>query len=99
MDEFGKMVRANHIQNCPITSKEITNSKVIFGLHLSWVREDTVRRTPKLLDSDSVAIPRDFQLLHKSVTSVVNLIFVNGIPFFIPLSRKLRFVTVNTHAI
>ena len=39
-------------------------------------------------------IPREFQLLHKSVTLVTNVFFVNKIPFFITLSRDLCFVTV-----
>ena len=82
VDDFEKMVCANQIQNFPITSKDITNAKVVFSTHLAGVRGKAERRTPKLVDSDSVEIPRDFQLFHKYVTLVVDVFFLNGIPFF-----------------
>ena len=88
------MVRANQIQNCPITSKDTTNAKFIFGPHLAGVRGKKVICTPKKVDSDHVAIPREFQLLHKSVTLVADVFFVNGITFLITLSRKLCLVAV-----
>ena len=94
MENFDKMVRSNQIQNCLITSKDITNEIFIFGTHLSGVRGDKVRRTLKRVDSDRVTIPIEFQLLHESVTLVVNLFFVGGITFLIALSRKLCFVDV-----
>ena len=77
------MVRANNIQNCPITSKYITNAKVIFGTHLAGVKGKTVRRTPKRVDSDRVAIPREFQLFHNYVTLIDDILFMNGIPFLL----------------
>ena len=79
---YEKMVCANQIQNCPITSKDMTNEKVIVGLKLAWERGKTVKNTPKRVDSDCLEIPRDFQLLHKSVTFVANVFFVNRILFF-----------------
>ena len=74
VDDFEKMVRANQIQNCPITSKDINNEKFIFGPHLAVVRRNTVICTPKQVDSDLVAIPREFQILHKSITLVSNIL-------------------------
>ena len=94
VDDFEKIGRSNQIQNCPITSKDTTNAKVIFGNHLSGIRVMTVRCTPKRVDSYHVVIQREFQLFHKSVTFVANVFSVNGIPFFIKISRNLCFVTV-----
>ena len=88
------MVRANQIQNYPITSKDITNTKVIFGTHLSGLMGNTVIRTPKRVYSGCVEIPRQFQLFQKSITLVTNILFVNEIPFFITLSGKICFVVV-----
>ena len=48
----------------------------------------------KWVDSDRVTTPRHFKLLHKSVTLVADVLFVNGIPFFITISRKICFVDV-----
>ena len=80
-DNFENIVLANQIQSYSINSKDITNAKIIFGTHLEGVRGKAVRRTPKRLNSDCVAIPRDFQLFHKSVTLVVDVFFVDGIHF------------------
>ena len=52
--DFEKNVRTNQIQNCPITSKDITNAKFIFGSHLAGARGETVRHTHKQVDSDRV---------------------------------------------
>ena len=93
MENFEKMVRANQIQKCPNTYKYITNAKVIFGPPLEGIRVNTEICTHKRVDSDRVAIPREFQLFHKSVTLVADVLFLNGIPFLIKLSRKISFVT------
>ena len=58
------------------------------------VRGKTARCKPKQVDSDQVEITREFKLLHKSVTLVADIFFVNGIPFLVTLSRKLLFVNV-----
>ena len=81
-------------KNFLITSKDISNAKIICCTHLAGVKLNKLRRTPKLLGSYCVEIPGEFQLLHKSVTLVADVLFVNGIPFFITLSRKLSFVTI-----
>ena len=54
----------------------MANTKVIFGHHLVGVRVKTVRSTPKWVDSDLIEIPREFQLLHKSITFVADIFFV-----------------------
>ena len=54
VDDFEKMVRANQIQNSPISSKDITNAKFIFGTHLAGVRGKKLRHTSKWVDSDCV---------------------------------------------
>ena len=91
---FEKMVCANQIQNCPITSKYTTNAKVIVGPQLAGGRGKTLKNTLKRVYSDCLEIPRDFQLLHKSVTLVADVFFVNGIPFFDYAKQENVFVTV-----
>ena len=55
---FEKMVCANQIQYYPITSKDINNSKVVFGPHPTRLRGQAVRRTLKRMNSDRVEIQR-----------------------------------------
>ncbi len=43
---------------------------------------------------DYVEIPRDFVDMHKYVTLVADVMFVNGLPFLVTLSRGISLVTV-----
>ena len=41
-----------------------------------------------------VSIPAQLISLHKYITLAADVIFVSGIPFFVTLSRRIRYVTV-----
>jgi hypothetical protein len=41
-----------------------------------------------------VKIPQDFMELHKYVTIVADIMFVNGLPFLVTLSREISLVTI-----
>ena len=84
--DFNLMVRTGSLRNCPVTPKALSDAKDIFGPHLPGVRGKTVRQPPTRVNTDTVSIPRDFQRLHKSVTLVADVFFVNEIPFLITLS-------------
>ena len=43
---------------------------------------------------DFVAVPKDFLKLHKFVTLVAYVIFVNGAPFLITMPCGIKYVTV-----
>jgi hypothetical protein len=44
---------------------------------------------------DFVKVPKDLLKLHKEVTMTADIFFVNKIPFFLTLSRKICFTAVN----
>ena len=70
------------------------NAKAIFGgPDIAGARGETVRQASKRVITDYVAIPRDFLTLHTYVTLIANVMFVNNIPFFVTLSRGIKFVT------
>ena len=46
------------------------------------------------MNTDYVAIPRDFLALHRFVSLVADVMFVNNIPFLITIYRGIKFVTV-----
>ena len=53
-----------------------------------------VRRKPNRVETDCVAIPQDFFTVHKFVTLVAHVMFMNQVSFLITLSSKISFVTV-----
>ena len=49
---------------------------------------------PARVEIDVVGIPRDFYALHKFVTLVGDVMFVDGLPFLLTRSWDIRFGTV-----
>ena len=49
---------------------------------------------PARVEIDVVGIPRDFYVLHKFVTLVSDVMFVDGLPFMLTRSWDIRFGTV-----
>ena len=73
----------------------ISDDLAIFGKTRQGLRGKTTREKPQRVEADFVEIPRDFYVLHKFVTLVGDVMFVNNIPLFLlTLSRKLKFGTV-----
>jgi hypothetical protein len=87
------MVRANMIPNCPITPIAVKNANVIFGPDLAGVRGRTVRRPPESMQTDNVQILRIILERYQLVTVVVDVMFVNGVPFLVSVSRGLHLIT------
>jgi hypothetical protein len=91
---FRGMVRGNMIQNCPITSDDVTNVRAIFGPDLASIRGKTVRRTPAPVVADYMEVPQLLVQNNKVVTMSVDAFFVDGTAFLITVSWCIKFVMV-----
>ena len=58
------------------------------------MRRKTVRQKPDKVETEETPIPRYFYGLHKFVPLTTDVIFVNGVPFLVTLSRNIRLFTV-----
>jgi len=92
--EFAGIVREQLLTNCPVTVRDIDNANRIFGPDLVNLRGETTRTKPERVRVEYVQIPRDFVQLHKYVTLVANVMFVNGLPFLVTSLRGLSLVTI-----
>ncbi len=92
--EFKGMVREKLIANCPVTVRNIQNADQIFGPDLANLRGKTTRTKPEHVRADYVKIPQDFMDLHKYVTIVADVMFVNGLPFLVTSSRGISLVVI-----
>ena len=88
------MVREKLITNCPVTVQDVENANRIFGPDLANLRGKTIRTKPEHVRIEYVQIPRDFVELHKYVTLVADVMFVNGLPFLVTSSRGISLVTI-----
>jgi hypothetical protein len=88
------MVSSNIIKNCPVTSIDVNNANKIFGPDLATLKGKTVRITPPPAETDYVQIPKEKMSVNLNVTLVIGIMFVNGLPFVVSISRKMKFTRV-----
>jgi hypothetical protein len=91
--DFKNMVRSNMIKNCSVTSNDVDNAHKLFGNDIATLRGKTARNAPEAVVADYVEIPKDILDMNKAVTIAANVMFVNGLPFVVTISRKIKFTT------
>ena len=91
--EFLGMVRSGMISNCPVTPAAVINSNRIHGPDPAGIRGRTVRTTPEPVVVEYVAIPRIILERHQRVTLAADVMFVNGVPFLVSVSRGINLIT------
>ena len=94
--DYKWILRSNQVQECPITPEDARIADKIWGPNVPSLKGKTTRKTPPAVPSDIVEIPMEIRQLHRNVTISIDIFFVNKIPFFLTLSRKICFTTV-TH--
>ena len=77
-----------------MTCFDLDNARAIFGTYLAGIRGKIVRQKPNRVDTSEIMVPRHFYATHRIVTLTANVMFVNGVPFLVTLSRKIRLFTV-----
>jgi hypothetical protein len=76
--EFKGMVHENLITNRPVTVQDVENANCIFGPDLANLRGETIRTRLEHVRIEYIQIPWNFVELHKYVTLVADVMFVNG---------------------
>jgi hypothetical protein len=66
-----------------------------WGENIAALKGKTTRSKTNPVARDYVQVPTEFLKLHKEVFLTFDLFFVNKIPFFLTLSRKICFTAVN----
>jgi hypothetical protein len=92
--DFVDMVSRNLLPNCPVTVQDIKTAEDIFGPDLGSLRGKTVRRGGTHVEASTVSIPRSIITDHQRVVLCADVMTVNKIPFFVTISRKIKFGTV-----
>ncbi len=92
--EFTGMVHEKLIANSPVTVHDVQDAYQIFGPDLANLRGKTTRSKSEHMRVDYVKIPWDFVEMHKYVTIVADMMFVNGLPFLVISSRGISLITI-----
>jgi hypothetical protein len=95
MKDFKWVIRNNQIKDYPVTIQDIDVATKIWGKNISALKEKTTRSKTHPVARDYLKVPKELLKLHKEVFLTTDIFFVNKIPFFLTLSRKICFTAVN----
>ena len=85
------LIKNNQIKSCEVLVRNIDIAQEIRGKGISALKGETVRGKPNVVASDRINIPKEIANLKNTVFLIADIFFVNGIPFFVSLSRKTDF--------
>ena len=89
------MIRTNQIKKFPVTLEEVDVALKIWGKDIAALKVKTTWIKPNTVARNSVKILVDLLKLHKEVLLTEDILFVNKIPLFFTLIRKICFTAVN----
>jgi hypothetical protein len=89
------VIRSNQIKFCPMTVQDVDVAITIWGKNIAALKGKTTRSKKNPVARDYVKVPMELLKLHKEVCLTTDIFFVNKIPFFFTLSRKISFTAVN----
>ena len=87
--------QSNSIQNNSVIPEDAEIAYNIWGKNVKALVGKGTKQPTKHVDDHKFKITRELEKLKKSVLIVMDLFFVNGIPFFLSLSRKIYFIGVS----
>ena len=92
---FIKIIRDNLLKNCPITIADANIALSINGPNHNASRGKTTRQaTEHVRSNQRTPLPPEILAAHKQVTLCVDYFFIDGLVFFITVSRNIHFITV-----
>ena len=95
---FKKLVGERLIPNCTITVQDIDNARAIFGVDIGALKGKSTRATPPPVKSNAVPVPPALFKQHQRVVIAADIMYVNGIAFFVSISHKIRFASAEAIA-
>ena len=87
------IIDKNELPNCPVTRNDIVAAEDIFGPNLGSLKGKTVRSTTPHVRAEHINIPISIMERYRDVTIAGDVMFVNRIPFFMSISRHIKFGT------
>ena len=82
----GRILRSSNL-----TRADISNAKNIFGPTIYTIRGKQTTQKPSQVEPEYLSIPKSIVDRHKNLTLVGDVMSVCGLPFFLSLSRGIRF--------
>ena len=88
------LVSSGNVVNMPYTSTDISNSRALFGPDRGAIRGKTVRQRPSRVRPELIVLPQQMYEKLRDVILTADVMFVNGWPNFVTLSRGIKLITI-----
>jgi hypothetical protein len=93
LKDFLRYIEGNSLPNCPITRQDAINAHHIFGRDVGPMKGKTTRSTLPGIRANLANILKAIMAQYCDITLCIDIMFVNKIPFFLSISRDIRFIT------
>ena len=80
--------------NFPLNCDDVRGAEYILGGNLGCLKGETPRQKTPHIRGWILPLPTNILERYKSVTLAVDIMFINGIRFINPISRHVKFMTV-----
>jgi len=87
-------IQSKQINNCQVTPEDI---KIWLKMHGDTVlapKGKSTRKKSRAVANDHIEIPKEFVEAHKGVILFVDILHIDGVTFFLPVSKNTRSIAI-----
>jgi hypothetical protein len=94
LKDFLRYLDSNSLPNCPMQRQDAVNADAMFGRDVASLKGKVTRQQLQtVLGAVANNLPKEIMEHCRDIASCVDIMFVNRIPFFMIISKKVRFMT------
>ena len=83
------VIQSNKIKDLPVTVQDIGVAHNVWVKSVPYLKVNTTNKKPIHVAGDLLQVLEELMKLHKYIYLMADLFFVNSIPFFLTLIRKI----------